>query len=62
MILEEIGSMIRGQCEAYTRKTGFQTAAVRLEGDEFVLWMEEQSRKQAAEFMEDVLGKISFGF
>lgn len=62
MILEEIGSMIRGQCEAYTRKTGFQTAAVRLEGDEFVLWMEEQSRKQAAEFMEDVLGKISSAF
>lgn len=62
MILEEIGGLIREGCEIYTRSAGFQTTALRLEGDEFVLWMEGQSRKQAAEFVEEMQGKISSAF
>lgn len=62
MILEEIGSITRGFCKELTEKTGWKNVALRLDGDEFVLWLENQSREQATEFIKDLLGKIELSF
>ena len=62
MILEEIGCLIRSSCTDYTEKTKRQTVALRLDGDDFVLWLEGCSRAQAADFMEVLFGKIEAGF
>ncbi len=62
MILEEIGLLTRKSCQEFTEKTTCQTVALRLDGDEFVLWLENQSKKQAVEFVEDLLGRISASF
>lgn len=62
MILEEMGLLTRNSCQEFTERTKWRTVALRLDGDEFVLWLENQSKEQAAEFVEDLLGKISKSF
>lgn len=62
MILEEIASLTRSSCRELTERTDCQTVALRLDGDEFVLWLENQSREQAAEFIEDLFGEIASSF
>lgn len=62
MILEEIGRLIRGCCEALRERTFWRTVALRLDGDEFVLWLEKQSREEAEAFMKDLLTEIAAGF
>ncbi len=62
MILEEIGNLIRSKCHEFTGKTDCQTVALRLNRDEFVIWLEDQSGKQAAEFTKGLLDKIESAF
>lgn len=62
MVLEEIGTLIRVCCNEFVRATGGQAAALRLNADEFALWLEESSRKQSAAFIEDLLEKIRQDF
>ncbi len=62
MILEEIGCLIRSSCQELMERRNTQTVAFRLDGDDFVLWLERLSRQEAAEFIEDLLGKIAAGF
>lgn len=62
MILEEIGMLIRSCCDEFVRTAGRHTIALRLNRDEFVLWLAESSREQAATFAEDLLDKIRRAF
>ena len=62
MILEGIGSLIRSRCKALAKKTGGRTVALRLNGDEFVVWLENQPREQAAAFTRELLEKIAADF
>jgi signal transduction histidine kinase/CheY-like chemotaxis protein/GGDEF domain-containing protein len=62
MILEEIGCLIRSSCQNYIEDTDRQAVALRLDGDDFVLWLEGGKREKAAEFTEDLLGRISAAF
>ncbi|MCM1214311.1 MAG: response regulator [Lachnospiraceae bacterium] len=62
MILEEIGELIRDSCQKLTGETDSRTMAFRLDADEFVLWLERQSRQQAAEFTESLIGEINGRF
>ena len=50
MILEEAGILIRRQCQELEERTGKRTAALRLNQDEFALWLEGLSRKEAERF------------
>ena len=61
MILEEAGRLIRAHCRQLTEITGWHTVAMRLNRDEFVLWLENQSREQAAEFIEALIKKLIEG-
>ncbi len=62
MILEELGELIRGCCQELGKRTGGQTAALRLERDEFVLWAEGASRALAAEFIRELLDRTEVCF
>ena len=62
MILEEIGNLIQNSCGEAAGKTKRKIVAFRLDGDEFVLWLEEQSGREAAEFTEKLLKEISASF
>ncbi len=62
MILEELGELIRSSCQAFTQKTGLAVVALRIDRDEFVLWLENQSRKRAEVFIEDLLKKVRENF
>ena len=55
MILEELGELVRRCCQALTERTGCRTAALRLNRDEIVLWLEDRSKVQAAEFVRELL-------
>ncbi len=55
MILEELGELIRARCRELTSQTGRRTVALRLDRDEFVLWLEGQGKTQAAEFVAGLL-------
>ncbi len=59
MLLEEIGNLTRQRCHELTMKTNYHTVALRLDGDEFVLWLENQTREQAEEFIKDLQGSVS---
>ncbi len=61
MILEEAGRLIRAHCRQLTEITGWHTVAMRLNRDEYVLWLENQSREQAAEFIEALIKKLIEG-
>lgn len=62
MILEEIGERIRRSCDRLTGSTDRRTTAFRLDADEFVLWLEGQSRQQAETFIVDLLQGINDEF
>ena len=51
MILEELGGLLQGACQALTE----ETAALRLNRDQFVLWLEGISEQQAEEFAQGLL-------
>ncbi len=62
MVLEEVGNLIRISCQKLTESTGQQTAAFRLNGAEFVMWIGGWSKERAAGFTEDFLNKIEKNF
>ncbi len=55
MILEELGELLRERCQALTERTGCRVAALRLNRDEFVLWLEGRTEAEAAEFTGELL-------
>lgn len=62
MILEEIGTLINSCCDEFVQATGRHAIALRLNRDEFALWLAESSHKQAASFVENLLEKIGQAF
>lgn len=62
MVLEEIGALLRSCCREFARDTDRHAIAMRLNRDEFALWLEEGSAEQAAAFAEDLLEKITTAF
>lgn len=62
MILEELGLMLRESCQKLMERTGSRTVALRLNQDEFVLWLESWTQAQAAEFAEQLLKKAAAYF
>ncbi|MCI8326181.1 MAG: response regulator [Lachnospiraceae bacterium] len=62
MILEEVGNLICVSCQEFQAKTNRQAVALRLRGDEFVLWLEDQTREQATVFIENLLEKMTASF
>ena len=62
MILEELGGLIQAHCKALTEETGCRTTALRLNRDEFVLWLEGQTEAQAMEFTRALLEKAEACF
>lgn len=62
MILEELGILTSDICQEYNKDDNRQIVAMRLDGDEFILWLEERSEEEAVEFTEKLLDKISRSF
>lgn len=62
MILEEMGSLIRVCCERYTEKDGGRVLELRVERDEFALWLEGCSREGAEKFIEKLLEQVAGNF
>lgn len=62
MILEELGIMVRRRCRILNEQTGKRTIALRLDGDEFVLWLEELSREQAEALITALLDEFLTAF
>lgn len=62
MILEELGALTIDSCREFTEKDDRQVTAMRLDGDEITVWMEERSREDAVSFVENLLDKIAFSF
>lgn len=62
MVLEELGRLITVCCQTLFDQTGYRTVALRFDGDEFVLWLEKQSRWQAKRFLEDLSVRVTAAF
>ena len=62
MILEELGGLTAGCCREFGSKDGRRIVAMRLDGDEFTVWMEDRSEAEAAVFVERLLDKIAASF
>ena len=62
MILEELGERVRECCQKLTEQSGCQITAMRLDGDEVVIWLEGQSGKQAKGFIRELLRRIHAAF
>lgn len=62
MILEELGSLISSSCREADEEIGRQIIAMRLDGDEFTLWLENRSREEAVILVERLLDKIKVSF
>lgn len=59
MILETVGQMIREQCRSFAEKAGSQAIALRLNREEFVLWLEESSGEDADRDIEGLLDRFT---
>ncbi len=62
MILEELGGLMLDRCRALSAETGCRTAALRLNQDEFVLWLEGRTREQAADLIRALLEEAGARF
>lgn len=62
MILEELGSLISSSCREIGEEVGRQIIAMRLDGDEFTLWLENRSKEEAIILVEKLLDKIKVSF
>lgn len=51
MILEEIGDVLQQSCRAFEEKTGGRTVSLRLNQNEFVLWLGACTENQALKFV-----------
>ena len=61
-ILEELGQLVRERCRDLEAEAGCRTAALRLNRDEIVLWLEGRSAAQAAEFVRALLAEAEARF
>ncbi len=62
LILEEIGTLIREGCRIFAGQTGRETVSMRLDGDDFVVWLEDAPRGVARDFIEKLLTRIREDF
>ncbi|MCI8542677.1 MAG: response regulator [Lachnospiraceae bacterium] len=62
MILEELGGLTRDCCRAYAAQERQETVALRLDGDEFAIWLANADRQRAGEWTENLLGKAAAVF
>lgn len=62
MILEEVGELIRRSLQTLPAETDSQTVALRLDRDEFVLWLGECFREQAEHFIKTLLEEVENRF
>lgn len=62
MVLEELGNIIRRECESIPSKPGEYMVPIRLDGDEFSLWLGGWSKEQAERFVEHLLEAIRENF
>ncbi|MCI8886587.1 MAG: response regulator [Hungatella sp.] len=62
MVLEEVGNLLRVGCRDFAEKTGRRVVVMRLDGDDFVVWLEEQLREPAAEFVGGLIKQIETEF
>ncbi len=62
MILEEAGSILREACKRFSEETGKRSVALRLNLDEFVVWLESESKEQGKEFFEALVERIAACF
>lgn len=62
MILEKVGIMIKERCEDFAAKTGGSTVSLRLNQDEFILWLGSCSAEQAEEFADDLSDAVAEEF
>ena len=62
LILENIGELIQERCRSISRETGCHTIALRLNQDEFVIWLEELSKKEAEGHIRLLLDQIGAGY
>lgn len=62
MVLEELGSLTLSICQEFSERDGRPIIAMRLDGDEFTLWLENRTREEAVEFTERLLDKIELSF
>ncbi len=62
MILEELGGLTIACCKEFEEQDNRRIVAMRLDGDEFTVWMEERSREEAVLFVEKLLHMINVSF
>ncbi len=62
MILEEIGSLIKGCCEKSGGETRLQPLAFRLNADEFVLWLGGYTKEEAGRLVRELSATITACF
>lgn len=62
MVLEEIGNLLQEECRILSLESSCQTVAMRLNQDEFVLWLAGLSGKEAEKFVNDLLRRIAADF
>ena len=62
MILEELGGLIQKNCGLLGEKMDCRTTALRLNRDEFVLWLEGRNGVQAAAFVQALMEEFSACF
>ncbi len=62
LILENIGELIQERCRSISQETGCHTIALRLNQDEFVIWLEELSKEEAEGHIRLLLDQIGAGY
>ncbi len=58
MVLEQAGQGLLGRCKRLEESSGCRTVALRVDGDEVVIWMENISEKHAAGFVQELTEAI----
>ncbi len=62
MILETIGGMLQEGCRRFTEEAGGPAIALRLNQEEFVLWLEGASKEEGARHVKALLDSIDAGY
>ncbi len=62
MILEELGGLTMSSCRELEEQDDRRVVAMRLDGDEFTVWMAGRSREEVTVFLEKLLDKIAVSF
>ncbi len=59
MILEEIGGLVKESCEKACKETGRKPVALRLNNDEFVLWLCGYTKEEAGSLVKEFSAKVA---